>query len=97
IRNGGSPPELGDRVLHVADVLCREGHGESAFAATQAFCREMCPKPRLPGRPVYGTNDWNYAYGNNSAELIAGVAGLISELAPDAGNRPYSVIDEGWA
>ena len=96
VRSGGVPVELGDRVLHVADVVCREGHDESAFASTQAFCRQMCPAPRLPEGPVYGTNDWNYAYGSNSAELIAGVSGLISELSPDE-NRPYSVIDEGWA
>ena len=97
VRSGGVPVELGERTLAVADVVCREGKGESAFAATQAFCRQMCPNPRLPERPVYGTNDWNYAYGNNSAELIAGVSGLISELSPDGDNRPYSVIDEGWA
>ncbi|CAN5717191.1 hypothetical protein BH11ARM2_BH11ARM2_26710 [soil metagenome] len=97
VRSGGVPVELGDRALRVADVVCREGHGESAFAATQAFCRQMCLAPRLPDKPVYGTNDWNYAYGNNSAELISGVSGLISELSTDTDNRPYSVIDEGWA
>jgi alpha-galactosidase len=79
-------------------VVCREGKsGESPFQAAQAFCRQMCLTPRLPDKPVYGTNDWNYAYGNNSAELIARVSGLVSELSPDSENRPYSVIDEGWA
>jgi alpha-galactosidase len=98
VRSGGVPVDLSGRVLHVADVICREGKGgENAFAATQAFCHQMSPSPRLPDKPAYGTNDWNYAYGNNSAELIAGVSGLISELSPNADNRPYSVIDEGWA
>ena len=98
VRSGGVPVELGSRTLEVAQVVCREGKdGESAFAATRAFCKQMCPNPRLSDKPVYGTNDWNYAYGNNSAELIAGVSGLIAELSPNADNRPYSVIDEGWA
>ncbi|AIE84324.1 twin-arginine translocation signal domain-containing protein [Fimbriimonas ginsengisoli] len=98
VRSGGAPVELGPHTLEVAEIVCREGRsGESPFAATQAFCRQMCLHPRLPEKPVYGTNDWNYAYGNNSAELIAGVSGLISELSPDKDNRPYSVIDEGWA
>ncbi|RYG26775.1 hypothetical protein EON82_02000 [bacterium] len=97
VRSGGVPVELGARTLNVADVICRQGKGgESAFAATQAFCRQMCPNPRLTDKPVYGTNDWNYAYGNSSAELISSVSGLISELSPDNDNRPYSVIDEGW-
>lgn len=95
VRSGGVPVELGNRTLHVADVVCREGKGESAFAATQAFCKQMCLNPRLPDKPLYGTNDWNYAYGNSSAELISSVSGLISELSTDE-NRPYSVIDEGW-
>lgn len=98
IRSGGVPVELGGRELPIAEVVCREGtRGESAFQATRAFCRAMCVHPRLPNKPVYGTNDWNYAYGNNSAELIAGVSGLISELSPNADNRPYSVIDDGWS
>ena len=98
VRSGGVPVELGDRTLEVAEVVCREGtHGESAFKATQAFCKQMCPTPRLPDLPVYGTNDWNYAYGNNSAVLISNVSALISELSPSTDNRPYSVIDEGWA
>ena len=98
IRSGGVSVELGDRKLLVAEIICRAGKsGESPFAATQAFCKQMCEAPRLPDKPVYGTNDWNYAYGNNSAELIAGVSGLISDLSSDNDNRPYSVIDEGWA
>ena len=98
VRSGGSPVRLGDRKLEVCTIVCRKGKpGESAFAATQALCRAMCPQPRLTDRPVYGTNDWNYAYGNNSADLIANVSGLIADLSPDAQNRPYSVIDDGWS
>lgn len=98
VRSGGVPVDLGERKVEIADVVCREGEaGESPFQATRAFCMQMCLQPRLPDMPVYGTNDWNYAYGNSSAELIAGVSGLVSELSADVANRPYSVIDEGWA
>lgn len=98
VRSGGEPVKLGGRTLEIADVVCREGKAhESAFRATQEFCRQMCPTPRLPSKPVYGTNDWNYAYGKSSADLIERVSGLISELSPDKDNRPFSVIDEGWA
>ena len=31
------------------------------------FCKMMCALfPRLPKKPVYGINDWYFAYGNNS-------------------------------
>ncbi|MBS1706439.1 MAG: hypothetical protein JST40_11220 [Armatimonadetes bacterium] len=98
VRNGGNPVQLGSRQLLVAEVLCRRGEeGESSFATQRAFCKMMCPKPRLADHTPYGTNDWDYAYGDSSAELILGVSKLISELSPNQSNRPYSVIDEGWA
>jgi alpha-galactosidase len=96
--SGGSPVRLGDRTLLVAEAVCREGRdGETPFQAAQAFCRQMCPNPRLPKQPVYGTNDWDFAYGNSSAELIAGMASALVEVSPKGDNRPFSVIDEGWA
>lgn len=98
LRSGGSALKLGSRTLAICDVVCREGkNGESAFVATQDFCKRMSPRPRLADHPVYGTNDWNYAYGNNSAELILGVSQTVSDLSDNAANRPYSVIDDGWS
>jgi alpha-galactosidase len=51
----------------------------------------------LPKQPVYGINDWYFAYGNNSAELIKKITGMMTGLAPDTNNRPFSVVDAGWA
>ena len=97
VRSGGSPVELGGRTLSVAEIVCRKGGVEGPFAAAKALCHLMSEKPLLTELPTYGTNDWNFAYGNNSAELIASVSALISELSDSTANRPYSVIDEGWA
>ena len=97
VRSGAAPLELGSRVLAVCDVVCREGRdGESAFAAMHAFCREMCVAPRLPAAPVYGSNDWYYAYGKNSAATVLADADHIVELSPTGANRPFVVIDDGW-
>jgi alpha-galactosidase len=77
--------------------MCRAGHaGESAFAAEHAFCRQMCPAPRLPGETVYGSNDWYWLYGKNSAVTVTADAEHIVELSPSGGNRPFVVIDDGW-
>jgi alpha-galactosidase len=56
----------------------------------------MCPNPRLPSHPVYGSNDWYWAYGNNSADTVRADAQHIVELSPTGGNRPFAVIDDGW-
>jgi alpha-galactosidase len=56
----------------------------------------MCPEPRLPARPVYGHNDWYWAYGDNSAASVLTDAHRIVELSPPGPNRPFAVIDDGW-
>lgn len=97
VRSGSMGVQLGERTLEVCDVLCRAGHGdESAFAALNAFCGRMCPNPRLPSQPVYGSNDWYWAYGKNSADTAGVDAQTIVELSPAGGNRPFAVIDDGW-
>jgi alpha-galactosidase len=81
----------------VCDVVCRAGRrAQSAFAAVHAFCRQMCAAPRLPAQPVYGSNDWYWAYGNNSAQSVLTDVNHLVELSPTAGNRPFVVIDDGW-
>ena len=56
----------------------------------------MCAAPRLPAAPVYGSNDWYYAYGKNSAATVLADAEHIVELSPTGANRPFVVIDDGW-
>ena len=97
VRSGGLGVQLGERTLDVCDVVSRAGRGgESAFAAVHDFCRQMCPSPRLPSQPVYGSNDWYWVYGRNSADTVRVDARHIVELSPAGGNRPFAVIDDGW-
>lgn len=94
--NGGSGVELGERTLQAAAVVSRQGEpGESQLEAASAFCRKLCDAPR-PAFIVYGSNDWYYAYGQNTAEQIVRDAELVSSLAPSQGPRPFTVIDDGW-
>jgi alpha-galactosidase len=97
VRSGGAGVELGARTLAVCDFVSRQGQtGESAFAAVHAFCRQLCDAPRLPAQPVYGSNDWYWAYGRNSAATILADAQHIVDLSPSDANRPFVVIDDGW-
>jgi len=99
VSNGGSGVELGGRRLEAATIVHRAGKaGESPFDAARAFCRTMCEKPRLAAQPIYGSNNWYYAYGKDtSAASILRDAALMAELMPATSpNRPYVVIDMGW-
>jgi alpha-galactosidase len=58
----------------------------------------MCGKPLPPAKPIYGSNNWYYAYGRNvSAEASLKDAALMAEVMPAGqANRPFVVIDMGW-
>ena len=97
VRSGSVGVELGQRTLEVCQVVCRPGHAnESAFAAVHALCRQMCPAPRMPSHPVYGSNDWYWAYGKNSAATVLTDTRNVVQLSPPGSNRPFAVIDDGW-
>jgi len=96
--SGGAGVELDSRKLHAANIVTTESTvTETPFLTARRFCKLMCEKPRLPKQPVYGINDWYYAYGNNSAKLIKEQTALMAGLVTDTNNRPFSVIDAGWA
>jgi alpha-galactosidase len=97
LRNGGRGVLLGSRRLSACTIVVRTGKtGETPFAATQAFCRQMCPHPRMPKEPVYGFNDWYCDYGKSSAASIMDYARYVVNLSPKSRNRPFMVIDDGW-
>jgi alpha-galactosidase len=96
VSNGGSGVALGNRELRAATVVTRQGQrGERALDAARSFCRTMCDAPR-PEITIYGSNDWYYAYGQNTADQIVRDAELVASLVPARGPRPFTVIDGGW-
>ncbi len=97
VRSGGTGVVLNQKKLHVATIVWRKGQqNESSFEAATAFCKVMCDKPLMPKFPVYGGNNWYYAYGSSSHEEIIEDAKLVSSLATSNNNRPFMVIDDGW-
>jgi alpha-galactosidase len=90
-RTGGSGVQLGTRMLHAADIVTTKNTDKENVFAT------VCDKPRKVDKPVYGINDWYFAYGNNSADLILKHTSLLAPLATNSSNKPFSVIDDGWS
>lgn len=97
VNNGGAGLVLGERQLLAATVVTRKGEmGENPSDAVQGFCKRMCEAPRPSPGPIYGSNDWYYAYGNSSAEQILHDADLVASLRPSQAPKPFTVIDDGW-
>jgi alpha-galactosidase len=95
VRCGGSPLLLENRELHVATLVSLTSTA-LPFATAKNFCSMMCDKPILPSQPVYGGNNWYYAYGESSHREILEDSNRISELAGAASNRPFMIVDDGW-
>jgi alpha-galactosidase len=97
VSNGGSGVTLGDRELLAATVVARRCElGQDPMASARELCIELCDKPRLPPSPIFGSNDWYYAYGKNSAEQSLRDAELMASVTPASAPRPFTVIDDGW-
>ncbi|MHC1696149.1 MAG: alpha-galactosidase [Eubacteriales bacterium] len=97
VRCGGSGVILSGKKLHVSTVVCRQGiEGESPFTASKSLCRLMCDNPLIPSFPIYGGNNWYYAYGQSDQKQIIEDSKRISNWATSKDNRPFSVIDACW-
>ena len=104
VRNGGNGVSLGKRRLEAATIVqCQGNLEESAFAVTQRLCRAMALGTNVPTRRgakqidvIHGSNDWYYAYGQNTHDGILRDADLMASLAPANGVQPFTVIDDGY-
>lgn len=97
VRCGARGVQLGGRELLIGTIVCKKYTDMTPFEAACEFCGVMCEDPIFPKEPVYGFNNWYYAYGNNcSAESVTTDAKLVAELCEGNKNRPFMVIDDGW-
>lgn len=99
VRSGGSGVQLGDRRLAATEVGALPGRPDiSPYRAACALCRALSEHPRLTEKPICGSNNWYYLYGENlTAESVLREVEQLAELSPLAVNPPYMVIDMGWA
>lgn len=96
VRNGGGGVCLKEPLV-VARVVCRKGKTEeSAFEASRTFCKQMCDRPVLPPKPIFGVNNWYWAYGKISHDIIMEETDNLMNMCCDAVNTPYMIIDDGW-
>lgn len=96
VRCGGEGVLLNGRTLSAATIVTMEMEGDDSYQAACHFCKMMCTDPIFPETPVYGSNNWYYAYGESSEEEILSDTDYVLELTKGAVNPPYMVIDDSW-
>lgn len=70
--------------------------GEDCYKAACDFAKKCCDSPRLPKEPIFGLNDWYWAYGNISHDTVMQETDLVVRLASGCVHKPYKIIDDGW-
>lgn len=70
--------------------------GESVYSSLKTFMRILCDKPILPKTPIFGTNNWYWAYGNISREMVLREADYLAEMTDGVKHKPSLLIDDGW-
>ena len=96
LRSGGGPVDLSGRSIEACTLVAEFNCAESAYAFQRRMLRKLCPVSRLAKHPVYGGNNWYYAYGKSCRDDILADSEFISGLSENTQNRPYMVIDDGW-
>lgn len=69
---------------------------ESVYVTAQNFCRKMCDKPVLPKTPIFGVNNWYWAYGCITKESVLKETEQLLRMTEGCSNKPYMIIDDGW-
>ena len=95
IRCGGRGVLLGGRTLRAAEILFRDYRDCSAYQSGKRFCGELCDDPVFPREPVYGFNNFYYAYGVSSAVEVLRDAAKLADCTKGL-RKPYMVIDDCW-
>ncbi len=99
LRNGTLGTELNGRSLQAAEIVMSEEKAADAgqtFSALHNFLKTLCKKNIYDGKPIYGANNWYYAYGKSSRAEVLSDASYIAKLTKGLENRPFMVIDDGW-
>lgn len=94
VRNGGGGVSIKEPFI-VAETVCAQGIGDP-FTDAQSFCAKMCPAPVLPEKPIFGVNNWYWAYGNISHEKVMEDCDYLMEMCRNATQKPHMIIDDGW-
>ncbi len=93
---GNDGTDLKESLIACEIVEYFSDENESVFRSAQKFATLMCDNPVLPNLPIFGMNDWYWAYGNNDRNGVLRQTDYLMELTEGCVNCPCMVIDDGW-
>lgn len=96
LRCGGKGVVLGGKTLLCAHLVCTQTETDQVAVSAGEFVKQLATENITPDHPIYGFNNWYYAYGNSSHEEILENTKHLASLTRGLKNRPYMIIDDGW-
>ena len=96
LQNGSRGTDLKEPIVACEVVEYFSQEGENTFKAAHKFAKMMCEKPALPKTPVFGVNNWYWAYGRISRKTIQVETKQLMEMTAGTKNKPYMILDDGW-
>ena len=96
VRCGGQGVVLQGKTLTCAQLVCEEYQNTTPFDAATAFMKQLATTNITPATPVYGFNNWYYAYGDSDHNRILANTAHLASVTKGLENRPYMVIDDCW-
>lgn len=96
LSNGTGGTDLKQPLVACEVVETESLENESSFSVAKRFAKIMCEKPVLPKQPIFGVNNWYWAYGDISAQSVLLETDYLIKMTKGTKNRPYMIIDDGW-
>ena len=96
LTNGKDGTDLKEPLV-ACEVVQLEGEkGEDEYCVAKRFSKLLCDAPVLPKEPVFGVNNWYWAYGHITKESVMKETDYLMKMCNGTKNRPYMIIDDGW-
>ena len=96
LTNGNGGTDLKEPLV-ACEVVELEGEsGEDTYNVAKRFSAMLCDAPVLPKEPIFGVNNWYWAYGKISFESVMRETDYLMEMCGTTAHRPYMIIDDGW-
>ena len=96
LTNGNDGTDLKEPLVacEVVELCLDRSLGE--FNVAKQFAKLTCEKPALPKEPIFGVNNWYWAYGNISMQSVEYECDYLMKMTTGCKHRPYMIIDDGW-
>ncbi len=94
--NGNDGTDLQEPLVACEVVELFGKEGEDEYDVAKVFAQKMCDSPVLPKEPIFGVNNWYWAYGNISFDSVVKEADYLMEMTAGCKHRPAMIIDDGW-